>query len=497
MQSAVLPPVVARKFSQFFDETAQATFKEVEKVLEEEYGTLVPGKGSIADRVFEPGSFERRAVGSASIAQVHKARLKTGEQVAVKVQKPWIQRQVGLDLWCFKQVSYWFGERIFALPIDFLAPYICERLFSETDFLLEAENAKHTARFIQSEPSLRGKVHIPYIHDSLTTPRVLVTEWIDGVPISEKPILTSPYHSPSAVGHSITTPRSILARSSPILKLPRTHPNTEKIFGLGLSPKQIMQTMLDLFCAQMFLFGWVHCDPHPGNILIRRLPSGAPQLVLLDHGLYITTTPEFRHDYALFWKSLLTFDNATIGEIAEKWGIGNTDLFASATLLRPYQGGTKEIATLVSGSQNGGPGSAYEAHQQMRKKLAEFIIAQDRMPKELIFIGRNMRIVQGNNAALGAPVNRIKIIANWASYSLARSMRESGLGRSFRERLRGWWRHVVFKSVVAVIDGMWWAGWVRMKVWGGRGFEEEMEERMKRVVKEELGVELQEEVFLG
>ena len=58
------------------------------------------------DRVFVPGSFERRAVGSASIAQVHRARLRTGEEVAVKVQKPWIKRQVGMDLAVFQVVTY-------------------------------------------------------------------------------------------------------------------------------------------------------------------------------------------------------------------------------------------------------------------------------------------------------------------------------------------------------------------------------------------------------
>lgn len=108
MQSAILPKVVQEKFSQFFDETPQAGWKEVEKVLKEEYGHKFPGMtgSQIVDQIFMPGSFEKRAVGSASIAQVHKARLPNGDEVAVKIQKPWIQRQVGLDLFCFKAVTY-------------------------------------------------------------------------------------------------------------------------------------------------------------------------------------------------------------------------------------------------------------------------------------------------------------------------------------------------------------------------------------------------------
>lgn len=241
----------------------------------------------------------------------------------------------------------------------------------------------------------------------------------------------------------------------------------------------------------------MHCDPHPGNILVQRLPNGKPKLILLDHGLYITTTPSFRHDYALFWKSLFTFDNRTINEIAAKWGIGNSDLFASATLLRPYQGGTREIATIVGGSKAGGPKTPYEAHQQMREKIAEFIVNQEQMPKQLVFIGRNMRIVQGNNQNLGAPVNRIKIIANWASYALTRSMREAGLERSLSERMKGWARHLVFKFVVFGLDVAFMVTKVKQTLFGGLGFEEEMEERIKRVAHEEFGVELQDNLMDG
>lgn len=108
MQPMVLPPVVQQRFLRFFDETPQASYADVERVLLQEFGHKFPGlSGSeIADRVFAPGSFEKRAVGSASVAQVHRARLPSGQEVAVKVQKPWIQRQVGLDLWVFRGVTY-------------------------------------------------------------------------------------------------------------------------------------------------------------------------------------------------------------------------------------------------------------------------------------------------------------------------------------------------------------------------------------------------------
>jgi len=156
------------------------------------------------------------------------------------------------------------------------------------------------------------------------------------------------------------------------------------------------------------------------------------------------------------------------------------------------------MATIVGGSKAGGPKTAYEASQQMREKVAEFIVNQDQMPRELVFIGRNMRIVQAHNQNFGAPVNRLKIIANWASYALARNLKEVGLERSWRQRIRGWWEHAVFKVVVFGLDWAFWLGRVRQVVFGGVGFEEGLEQRLRVVAKEEFGVELQgERVFAG
>lgn len=146
---------------------------------------------------------------------------------------------------------------LFSLPLSFLAPYICERLYSETDFYSEAHNAQRTSEFIASEPSLRGKVYVPKVYNSLSTKRVMVAEWIDGVALSEREILAGQFRDNNSVGHLVNTPRSISNREGPITRAGRGR----RVYGLGVSEKDVMQIMVDTFCAQMFLFGWVHCDP--------------------------------------------------------------------------------------------------------------------------------------------------------------------------------------------------------------------------------------------
>jgi len=237
----------------------------------------------------------------------------------------------------------------------------------------------------------------------------------------------------------------------------------------------------------------VHCDPHPGNIFVRRLPSGQPEIVLIDHGLYIHMNPAFRHQYALFWKSLLAFDNATIADIVRSWGINNPDIFASATLMRPYTGGDNSTLEEL---RRGGRGKdeqerAFEMQVRAREGVKQILGDETKWPRELIFIGRNLRIVQGNNQFLGSPVNRIKITGLWASRALAES-RDLAWG----ERWRNWVKHLRFRLVLLGSDVLFLWSRVRQVLGVGRGMEEDIEEHM-RVMAKEFGVELNHGVFEG
>lgn len=104
MQSAVLPPEFQRMFARMFDDAPQDGWEAVEKVIREDFG------GKSVEEVFGvsfagvegKGVMERTARASASVAQVHWARLPDGREVAIKIQKPEIAKQIGWDLWAFK-----------------------------------------------------------------------------------------------------------------------------------------------------------------------------------------------------------------------------------------------------------------------------------------------------------------------------------------------------------------------------------------------------------
>ncbi|KAG8420050.1 hypothetical protein J3459_011455 [Metarhizium acridum] len=154
-------------------------------------------------------------------------------------------------------------------------------------------------------------------------------------------------------------------------------------------------------------------------------------------------SPTFRHQYSAFWKALMTFDNKTISRVTSEWGIKGADFFASATLMRPYEGGDNSLRNSIKNDLEGKtPAERHYAMQQlMKQSLRDMLADEEKWPKELIFIGRNMRIVQGNNQYLGSPVNRVKMMGEWASRSL---FQDKNL--PVTQRMTNAWRHLLFKN---------------------------------------------------
>ncbi|KAL4975219.1 ABC1 family-domain-containing protein [Aspergillus desertorum] len=503
MQSAILPPEFQKMFARMFDDAPQNSWKDVEKVIREDFGRSaedVFGVSFSGDPT--KGVMERVARASASVAQVHWARLADGREVAIKIQKREIAPQIKWDLWAFKVVT-WIYSRVFDLPFYSLVPYVSERLFLETDFENEADNSEMMAKLVAGEARLRDRVYVPKVYRELSSKRVMTAEWIEGVRLWDKDAITRTWRggwregSPGCGGTPLDSPqanKSAPARNSSFKIKPERNDwrGRNGRGGLGLSLKEVMTTMVDLFSAQMFLWGLVHCDPHPGNIFIRRKPNGHSELVLIDHGLYIHMDPEFRHQYARFWKALLTFDNATIGEIVKGWGVNNPDIFASATLMKPYRGGnlsTQQGIERLSKAERAQ--RHYEMQQASRKAVREILGDETKWPQQLIFIGRNLRIVQGNNQFLGSPVNRIKITGLWASRALVESP-----NLRLTEKIRNYGRHLLFRVVLLSSDLFFWFTKVRQFLHLGGGMEDDLEAQMQSVAKD-MGVELNHSIFEG
>ncbi|XP_054736771.1 aarF domain-containing kinase 1 [Anastrepha obliqua] len=245
------------------------------------------------DEIFE--SFEPNPLGTASLAQVHKATLKTGEVVAVKVQHPYVKGNSRVDMKTMELLVK-IMERIFPdFKIQWLVDESKKNLPVELDFLNEGKNAEKVAKQFQKYTWLR----VPKIYWELSSPRILVMEYLEGGQVNDLDYIKKHKIDPFTVSNKIG----------------------------------------QLYSEMIFTTGFVHSDPHPGNILVHKSPKGEVEIILLDHGLYANLTDKFRYEYSKLWLSILNVDRQAMRVHSQNLGIKGDlyGLFACMVTGRPWE----------------------------------------------------------------------------------------------------------------------------------------------------------------
>ena len=231
----LLPAELIAEFEKLQDSVPPVAGELAVQVIEVEL------KGKVAD-IFQ--DIDTHAFASASMAQVHKATLKTGEKVVVKVQRPGIQQVIEEDIKVMYYLAELFSRRIPSLkafdPVGLVRNFE-ESILKELDFVHESVNIQRFNNNFVSDPTNKGYIHAPVVFRKLTTSRVLTLEFINGIKISD----------------------------------------IAKLEAAGLSRKLIARRLAASYFKQVFNYGFFHADPHPGNIFI--LPDNI--ICFLDFGL--------------------------------------------------------------------------------------------------------------------------------------------------------------------------------------------------------------------
>ncbi|PIP39351.1 MAG: ABC transporter [Desulfobacterales bacterium CG23_combo_of_CG06-09_8_20_14_all_51_8] len=231
------------ELSKLQDQVPPCDFNDIQGIIESEFGRHLY-------ELFD--FFEKAPLASASIGQVHKARLKDGRAVAVKIQRPGLEKLVAVDLGIMYHLASLLERHVeeitFIRPITIVEEF-ARIIAKELDYKIEANYLERFAANFKDDPT----IHVPKVYRDLTTRRVLTMEFIDGTKVSD------------------------IAR----------------LDSAGMDKKQITRCGANILLRQIFDHGFFHADPHSGNIFI--LPN---QIIgMLDFGQVGAVDQQSKEDF--------------------------------------------------------------------------------------------------------------------------------------------------------------------------------------------------------
>jgi ubiquinone biosynthesis protein len=235
-----------QELSKLQDNVPPFPYTEARQIIESELGRPL-------EDIFQ--HFEDTPLAAASIGQVHKAQLKDGEEVVVKVQRPGIRKTIEVDLEIMLHLASLMERHLEELqahrPVRIVQEF-ARTLEKEIDYTIEASHIERFARQSMDDPT----VYVPKVFRDTTTERVLTMEYIDGIKASE----------------------------------------IDSIEREGLDRKIITARGADLILRQIFDYGFFHADPHPGNIFV--LPDNV--ICYIDFGMMGSIDRQAREEFADF-----------------------------------------------------------------------------------------------------------------------------------------------------------------------------------------------------
>ena len=363
----LLPEQALAALSSLQDEVPPAPFSHVVSVLETELGKPV-------EQVFSV--LERKCTAAASLGQVHKAILaSTGEEVAVKVQRPNIDQLVSMDLSTLKFVIWVINRFVDTSEfIDLMAVYreFKRTVYEEIDYVTETANAKRFKEMFKDDPS----IYIPGVYEDYTTRRVLVLEWIDGIKINDY----------------------------------------AAIEAAGVSRLEVAKRTVRAYFYQFFNEGFFHADPHPGNIFV--LPEGkadkkvtvseGPVIAFVDFGMVGSLTKNMKKSLKELFLSFVSRDSRALVRALNKLGfIGEGANMAAmergvSLMMEQYYG-----MTLGEARDMDIPEVAQDVENMLYGQPFQ-------IPAQFAFTGRAIGVLVGVTTGLSPDFNFVEIATPYA-----------------------------------------------------------------------------------
>lgn len=321
--------------------------------------------------------FEEEPFAAASLSQVHKAILKSGEPVAVKIQRPDITTPVEADIEIMEYIAVLLHER--NENMKYMNPKGLVRTFKdsilkEMDYQFEALNIERFRKNFKGDT----KVKVPVVFKDFSTSRVLTMEFLDGVKVN----------------------------------------NTAALSSLGIDPKKVADAGTEAFFKQVFEHGFFHADPHAGNMVVQT--DG--RIAYMDFGMMGVLLPEVKEQVTALFIGIDTQDTQRI--IRALKNLSRTHRFEDEEELR------YKISELVEYYSITSLGSLSFA--DLLNSFRELLIAyRIKIPSEMFLLIKALSITENLGKTLDPEMNVVKKLRPHIKRLIRKKLTPSGLSRSF------------------------------------------------------------------
>src|SRR5262245_436127 len=362
IRADIVPHIYLEELAELHDRVPPFPTSQLRKRIQEELKQPL-------ESVFE--SFDEEPLAAASLGQVHRARF-AGEDVIVKVLRPGVEDLVATDIRIIQNLLFIIEQFIDHHTIRAARAIIEEFsrvIAEEMDFEHEAENIERFAELFRDSDF----VIIPKVYREATTTRVLVMQYFEGFRVTE----------------------------------------VESVVRHNIDVEKVIQNLIEFYGDQLLIHGYFHADPHPGNLLIR--PDA--RIVLLDYGMVLEITSEFRQDLVRVAIAGIRRDVDELIRLFYKLDVLEPDVSPSMV---------REAAQAIMSIHYDRKLTQRQIQEITNQILNTFYRFPLRLPSSLVYILRTGVLIEGIGLAYDSHFDGIRAATPIAKKIVERSLGPSG-----------------------------------------------------------------------